>query len=512
MIGKTLGGYEILEQIGRGGMASVYKARDPRMDRYVALKILPPYYSEDPVFQERFKREAKAIAALEHPHILPVHAYGEEDNVAYLVIRFMPSGTLADLLEQGPLPLHEVSRLLTQVASALDYAHRRGILHRDVKPSNVLLDADGNAYLADFGIARLVEAASDLTGSGIVGTPQYMSPEHVEGGNANVSPASDQYALGVMLYQMVTGRLPFESETPMRVLMMHMNDPLPSAHTLRPDLPEAAEEAIDKALAKNPDARFATCAALASTFASGLDKAARAGTMHRPIETAPPTYHARQTDLDAETVAVTPSSQAAKKRGTPIWLLAGLGGLMVIAVIGAVIFGPRLIGAAPAPTPTSSAPVVNAPTKAPTSRPAAAPTSTPGPMVVEVTVAGNADWVYSRANVLNGQRFAITASGQVNPCANHPENAICIPYGPDGAVSLLTANAAGDPNAAQYPLPDGTIVALAARIGTEGTPFLVGSGGTFSADANGALQFVVNDLPLANNDGAFNVVITIPAP
>ena len=484
MIGKTLGGYEILEQIGRGGMASVYKARDSRMDRYVALKILPPYYSEDPVFQERFKREAKAIASLENPHILPVYAYGEEDNVAYLVIRYMPTGTLADLLEQSPLPLHEVSRLLTQVASALDYAHRRGILHRDVKPSNVLLDADGNAYLADFGIARLVEAASDLTGSGIVGTPAYISPEQVAGGSANLTAASDQYALGIMLYEMLTGKRPFEADTPMQVLMMHMNEPLPSARALRPDLPEAAEEAIDKALSKDPADRFATCAALASAFASGLEKAAHASTVHRPIEAAPPTRHARQADLDVETVAVQPSSPATKKRGLPIGLLAGLGGLIVIAVIGAVIFGPRLFGAVPAPTSTS------------------------GPEVVELTVPGNVEWVDSGARVLSGQRFAVTASGQVCMNTNDPD---CPPYGPDGD-SGNPPDPAGDPPAALFPLPDGTVFALVGRIGTEGTPFLVGSGGTFSADASGVLQFVVNDCCLDDNDGTFTVVITIPAP
>lgn len=511
MINKTLGGYEILEQIGRGGMASVYKAHDPRMDRYVALKILPPYYSEDPVFQERFKREAKAIAALEHPHILPVHAYGEEDNVAYLVIRFMPSGTLADLLEHGPLPLHEAGRLLTQVAAALDYAHRRGILHRDVKPSNVLLDADGNAYLADFGIARLVEAASDLTGSGIVGTPPYISPEQVEGGSANLTAASDQYALGIMLYEMVTGQRPFESDTPMRVLMMHLNDPLPSARTLRPDLPEAAEEAIDKALAKDPVARFDTCSALASAFNSGLEKAARAATVHRSLEVPAATVHEHTADFDAATVAVAPPSRVSTKRGIPVWLM-GLGALLIVAVIGAVIFGPRLIGAV---TPTSMpvrtlAPdAMNGLASTPTNIHITAPTSTFGPVVTEVTVAGSADWVYSGAQVLNGQRFAITATGEVNPCANHPENSVCISYGPDGAPDLT---ASVDVNAANYPLPDGKIAALAGRIGLEGKPFLVGSGGTFSADANGFLQFVVNDIPLANNDGAFNVVITVPAP
>ena len=181
MIGRTLGNYRVIEQIGLGGMATVFKAYDPDMDRFVAIKILPQQFSNDPQFKERFHREAKAIAKLEHIHILPIFAYGEEDGIAYMVMRYLQGGTLTDRIAEGALPFDEASRLLDQLASALDHAHTHGILHRDMKPSNVLLDDDGNAYLMDFGIAKIVESTVDLTGDRLLGTPAYMSPEQCSG-------------------------------------------------------------------------------------------------------------------------------------------------------------------------------------------------------------------------------------------------------------------------------------------------------------------------------------------
>src|SRR5262245_1455591 len=272
MIGRTLGSYRIVQQPGMGGMATVYKAYDPNTDRYVALKILPEHYSRDSEFYERFRREAKAIAKLEHIHILPVHAYGEDNGTAYLVMRYLPTGTLSERIRKGPMALDEVARLLKQIASALDYAHQQGILHRDVKPSNVLLDKDSNAYLTDFGIARMVESTVDLTGTGILGTPQYMSPEQCMG-RKDLNPASDQYSLGVVLYEMVTGRTPFQAETPLAVIHMQLNDPLPPPLTLRPDLPEDAEKVLLKALAKQPEARHTNCGALANAFERAISTA-----------------------------------------------------------------------------------------------------------------------------------------------------------------------------------------------------------------------------------------------
>ncbi|MCP4357305.1 MAG: serine/threonine protein kinase, partial [Chloroflexi bacterium] len=242
-------------------MATVYKAYEPGTDRHVAIKILPRQFSQDPTFRERFRREAKAIAKLEHLHILPIFAYGEDDDITYMAMRYLQDGTLTDRIKQGPLPLNEAGHLLNQIAGALDYAHQHDILHRDVKPGNVLLDAGGNAFLTDFGIAKMAENTLDLTGRGILGTPAYMSPEQCMG-SRELTPASDIYALGIVLYEMVTGRTPFQAETPIALIHMQLSEPLPMPRHLNPNLPEAAELVILKALAKEPESRYQTCGAM----------------------------------------------------------------------------------------------------------------------------------------------------------------------------------------------------------------------------------------------------------
>jgi len=178
LVGRTLGQYEIIGEIGHGGMADVYRAVQPSIGREVAIKVLPAHFLQDRTFLERFMREVKVIAQLQHPRILPVYDFGEQDGLPYIVMAYMPGGTLADRIREAPggLPLDAVAHYVTQIAEALDYAHRRNIIHRDFKPSNVLLDDEENAYLADFGIAKVTEATAQLTGSGIVGTPAYMAP------------------------------------------------------------------------------------------------------------------------------------------------------------------------------------------------------------------------------------------------------------------------------------------------------------------------------------------------
>lgn len=270
MIGETLGPYRIIEQIGAGGMATVFKAYEPGIDRYVALKLLPAQYYHDAQFRKRFEREARAVARLEHMNILPVYAYGEDRGHMYMAMRLMPWGTLSQRIRSvGALPFDEAARTLAQMASALDYAHSQGVLHRDVKPANILLDASGNAFLTDFGIARIV-ADSALTSSGVImGTPAYMAPEQCHAA-ADVMPAADQYALGIILYEMLTGRVPFRAETPLAVVLMQLNDPLPLPSQFRPEMNEEIERVLLKALAKRPDDRFANCITMSVMFNQAL--------------------------------------------------------------------------------------------------------------------------------------------------------------------------------------------------------------------------------------------------
>jgi hypothetical protein len=316
MIGRTLGDYRIVEQIGMGGMATVYKAYDPTFDRFVAIKILPETSSKRPEFRERFKREAKAIARLEHPHVLPVFSYGEEDGITFLVMRYLPSGTLRDYLQENRPSLAQTSVILKQLADALDHAHGHGILHRDVKPSNVLLDDKGNAYLTDFGIAKMVEEVVELTrGDAILGTPAYMSPEQCESAR-DLTPASDQYSLGIVLYEMVTGRPPFEAETPLAVILQHLNDPLPPPSSLRPDLPEDVERVILKALSGERGQRWPSCSAMATAFEQAVAAA--------PVDFEPP----------IEPIPFDPEAAVPKARQLPGWALGVIGALVVAGLVG----------------------------------------------------------------------------------------------------------------------------------------------------------------------------------
>lgn len=246
-------------------MASVYKAHQPSMDRHVALKILPRQFASDPQFVGRFEQEAKIIASLQHPHILPVFDYGEADGYTFIAMPFVETGMLSDLLVGKPLPLEKIRTVTTQVGDALDYAHSRGIVHRDIKPSNILIDQRGNCLLADFGIAKMVEGTAQFTQTGgIVGTPAYMSPE--QGLGTKPDGRSDIYSFGVILYEMATGRTPYHAETPMAVVIKHVQDPLPPPRSINLQIPDALERIILKALAKDRDERYPTCVDLVQTI------------------------------------------------------------------------------------------------------------------------------------------------------------------------------------------------------------------------------------------------------
>lgn len=285
-IGRTLSGYRLAALLGAGGAGAVFlgeRMDDPSVQR--AIKVLLPgddlAATELSSFQARFLRESQTTSQLlHHPHILPILSYHAEANgLSYMELPLMTGGTLAGRIKAGPIPLDDVARYLRQIASALDYAHRQGVIHRDVKAVNVLLDREGEAYLADFGIARIFERgaspldtadATPLTRAGqIIGTPSCMAPEQFTGGA--VTPQLDIYALGVMVWQLLTGSLPFTASDPLQLAMQHLNSPPPSARALRPDLPEPADVAIRKALAKRPEDRFDSAETFAIAFADGLN-------------------------------------------------------------------------------------------------------------------------------------------------------------------------------------------------------------------------------------------------
>ena len=271
LTGKNLGQYHIIEQVGAGGMATVYKAYQPGLDRYVAIKVLPPQQGRDDGYEQRFFREAKAVAQLNHPNILPIYDVGIEGEISYFVMKYVPGRTLGDLMGDS-MPLVRVSRFIEQVAGALDHAHSRGILHRDIKPANMLLDEDDWLLLADFGLAKIMEGSEQLTATGIsMGTPSYASPEQVEG--MEVDRRTDIYSLGIVLFQMVTGQLPYQGNTPMSIMFKHVHEALPNPRALNPDLPEGVEAVIHRATAKNFQERYAHAGDMAADLRRCLDGA-----------------------------------------------------------------------------------------------------------------------------------------------------------------------------------------------------------------------------------------------
>ncbi len=267
LLNTQLGPYRLTEVSGRGGMATVYKAYQPSLDRYVAIKVLPRV--QDPLFAARFKREARALAQIQHPNILPIHDYGEQDDLLYLVLQYIENGvTLGDMLGK-PIEPARALRLVGRVLDALDYAHARGVIHRDIKPSNILMSSPTWPLLADFGIAKLLTDTQHLTISGqLIGTVAYMAPEQAI--STTIDARADLYATGVVLYEMLTGQVPFEADTPLAMLMKHAYEPPPSPRSLNPGLPIALEATVLHALAKDPAARYQS----ASEMAAALEHAA----------------------------------------------------------------------------------------------------------------------------------------------------------------------------------------------------------------------------------------------
>jgi len=272
--GSKIAGYVIEERLGAGGMAVVYRAVDQRLGRQVALKILAPHFAADEAFRHRFIRESRTAAAVDDPHIIPVFEAGEADGVLFIAMRLVPGGDVHSLIrESGPLPRERAALILSQVASALDAAHRRGLVHRDVKPANMLMDVSrdrpDHVYLSDFGLSKLAMSGSALTGTGMVlGTLDYVAPEQIDG--QPVSGQADQYALACSAFELLSGAPPFPQDQPMPLIWAHMSERPPSMTARRPDLPARVDDVLSRALAKSPAERFATCREFANELREAI--------------------------------------------------------------------------------------------------------------------------------------------------------------------------------------------------------------------------------------------------
>lgn len=263
MIPKTIGRYRIKAEIGRGGMSTVYLAHDPLFERDVAIKLLPQELMHQETFRRRFDREAKVVAALDHPAIVPVYDFGEQDGQPFLVMRFMTGGSLSDRLRQGAISVQEAARIINRLAPALDEVHAHHVIHRDLKPSNILFDQRDEPYISDFGTAKFIDAQTKLTQAGnAVGTPAYMSPEQIHG-EAVLDGRSDIYALGVMLFEMLTGKHPYQTNTPIGVAVKHIFEPIPRILETQPDLPAACQTVLTRVMAKNREERYPTAVSFA---------------------------------------------------------------------------------------------------------------------------------------------------------------------------------------------------------------------------------------------------------
>jgi len=388
LIGQSLGRYHILAQLGEGGMAIIYKAYDTRLERDVAIKIIrkgafPPDHVER--ILKRFEREAKALARLSHPNIVKVHDYGEHEGSPYLVMEYLPSGTLKQRMEK-PIPWQEAIQILLPIAEALDYAHSQNMVHRDVKPSNILLTQRGQPMLTDFGIAKVLdlEETQELTGtSAAVGTPEYMAPEQATA--RTVDHRADIYALGVVLYEMVTGRKPFIADTPMAVLIKHATESLPRPKHLVPNLPDSVEKMLLKALAKNPVDRYQSMAEMGNAFEKIMSGQAKSLVVREKAKRQPDQTNIRKRTLVESASAI----KSIPPKAMSFLKVGGIIGIILMLFWAGSWAMPKFLSLIPTPKPsatvTSTATAIPptktlVPTPTKTKVPTSAPTRTPTPV------------------------------------------------------------------------------------------------------------------------------------
>ncbi len=361
MIGTEIGRYHIVSALGEGGMATVYKAQDLRLERFVALKVILANFQQTELFLKRFDREAKSLAKLTHPNIVGVIDYGTHKGMPYLVMEYISGGTLKDRLHEA-MPWQAAVKFLTPVAHALAYAHSKNVIHRDIKPANILVTDTGEPMLTDFGIAKVIgtDSSVNLTGTGVgIGTPDYMAPE--QGMGAEVDHRADIYSLGIVFYQLIAGRPPFRADTPLAVMVKHINEPLPHPREYVPNLPVEVELVLLKALAKDPAQRYQNM----DEFAAALEGLTGLfATAEKQLPTAAPIP-----DPTPETPSVTPPPPARKRPVAPsapkpaprkkprlwLWVLGsgtGMIGLVLCAII--FMFGSAVVVKLFQPDPTAT--------------------------------------------------------------------------------------------------------------------------------------------------------------
>jgi Tol biopolymer transport system component/tRNA A-37 threonylcarbamoyl transferase component Bud32 len=504
---KKFGRYEIKAEIGRGGMATVYHAYDPRFEREVAIKVLPREMLHDVQFRTRFEREAKTIAMLEHPAIVPVYDFGEEEGQPYFVMRYMTGGSLSDRMKKGPMTVQDAAHIMAHIAPALDEAHAKHIIHRDLKPGNILFDQFNEPYISDFGIAKLSETQTNVTGSAIIGTPAYMSPEQAQG--EGIDGRSDIYGLGVILFEMLTGQQPYHGDTPMSVVVKQITDPVPHILDVRPELPADIDLIISKAMAKDRDERFQDVKSLSTALnavargerlsleSSDATLVASSKTVvstRRPSQPLPGTVIAKRAQMPQAGGQVEAPVAPRKKTGLWVGLGAGILVLCVAAGIGIYSFRDKIpFLAAPVPTqtqtliqdtptltvapPTATLVVAVEPaasdTPASTDTPAPSPTAT----VPSLPSVGGADLI---AFLSNKDVWLINADGtdprQITHDAVGKQNLQWAPDGeslfylsgkcvqsvtvPEGVVSTITCFTSADYLEAFEISPDGSMVAI----------------------------------------------------
>ncbi len=510
--GRNFGPYRILEPLGAGGMAVVYKAYQPSMERHVALKMLPPELAEEAEFVGRFRQEARLLAQLQHPHILPVFDFGEHDGALFLVMPYVGTGTLEDLMRGQRLTAERATRLTAQIAEALDYAHSRGLVHRDIKPSNILIDERGNCLLTDFGIAKMYESTAGFTSTGgIIGTPSYMSPEQGQG--EKLDQCSDIYSLGVLFFEMVTGQVPFTADTPIAVVLRHITDPLPRPRDLNSAIPEITERVIFKATAKNPRDRFQTARQMINALHSTDAETIVLPDHHGAAQLA------KHRDGQATALETPPASAQAAPASPAKWLMAGAALLIVVVLIAALVISPSLNRRLAATTPSAGDPIVSGaggdepldeqpvelvaqapPSPTPTQQtptvPATAPAAATDDAGVRIAIGGDVART-ELTDLSEGQTVTVEVlegGWRAGPAPVWPA------VGAEGDAQT--------PQKASFPVPSAALMTLIGGVG-DSAPFVVQPGRPFRAPQAGTFWLGPNDDDTSDNEGMLQIALSV---